>query len=257
MSNPFKEIEVVSTMDKSPEKNLLFYPENKTNVPLVVGLHTWSIDRFNQQKNLLPLCMERGWALLLPEFRGANLNTNPRAAQACASKLARQDVIDAVKWVIAKYPVDLGNIFLLGGSGGGHMALMMAAYAPQLWRAVRSWCPITDLVDWHAENKNYAPHIAACCGGVPDDKTAAEYKDRSPIQHLESLMPANLSIHHGRFDISVPYTHTLKLAMQLEAMRHPKLFFEIFDGGHEFKPDIAFNWFDKLYNATAGVKLTS
>jgi hypothetical protein len=144
----------------------------------------------------------------------------------------------------------IGSIFLFGG--GGHMALMMAAYAPQLWRAVSSWCPITDLVDWHAENKNYAPHIAACCGGVPDDKTAAEYKDRSPIQHLESLMPANLSIHHGRFDISVPYTHTLKLAMQLEAMRHPKLFFEIFDGGHD-KTEIAFNWFDKLHNATAGV----
>jgi dipeptidyl aminopeptidase/acylaminoacyl peptidase len=256
MSDLLKEIEVVSTIDNSAEKNLLFYPENKTNVPLVVGLHTWSFDRFNQQNNMLPLCIERGWALLLPEFRGPNVNTNPRAAQACASTLARQDVIDAVNWTIDKYAVDRDSIFLFGGSGGGHMALMMAAYAPQLWRAVSSWCPITDLADWHAENKGYGPHIEACCGGTPDDKME-EYKDRSPSQYLDSLMPANLSIHHGRADKSVPYTHTLKLAMQLEAMRHPRLFFEIFDGGHELKPEIAFNWFDKLHNATAGGKLTS
>ena len=256
MNNFFKEIEVVSTIDKSPEKNLLFYPENKTNVPLVAGLHTWSFDRFNQQENLLPFCRERGWALLLPEFRGPNLNKNPRAVQACGSTLARQDVIDAVNHLLDTCRIDSGNIFLFGGSGGGHMALMMAAYAPQLWRAVSSWCPITDLTAWHEENKGYAPHIEACCGGTPDT-AVQEYRERSPAGHLASLMQANLSIHHGRFDNSVPYTHTLNLAMKLEAMRHPNLFFEIFDGGHELKPDIAFTWFDKLYNASAGIKLTS
>ena len=256
MSDLCKEIEVVSTIDKSPEKSLLFFPENKTNVPLVVGLHTWSCDRFNQQNNLLPFCQERGWALLLPEFRGPNLNANPRAVQACASTLARQDVIDAVNQLIAGGRIDCGNIFLFGGSGGGHMALMMAAYAPHLWRAVSSWCPITDLAAWHEQNKGYAPHIEACCGGAPGGN-AGEYRERSPINHLASLMQANLSIHHGRFDNSVPYAHTLNLAMKLETMRHPRLFFEIFDGGHELKPEVAFTWFDKLYNASAGTKLTS
>lgn len=258
MKNSLQKIEVVSTIDKSPEKNLLFSPENSAHVPLVVGLHTWSADRFNQQENLLPFCQERGWALLLPEFRGPNLNTNLRAAQACASPLACQDVVDAVNRLKNDGLIDHRNIFLFGGSGGGHMALMMAACAPDLWRAVSSWCPITDLVVWHAENKAYAPHIEACCNGAPDSSAGArEYRERSPVNHLAGLMRANLSIHHGRFDNSVPYTHTLNLAMKLEAMRHPELFFEIFDGGHDLKPEIAFNWFDKLYNASAGIKLTS
>ena len=256
MNSLFKEIEIVSTIDKSPEKNLLFYPENKPRVPLVVGLHTWSFDRFNQQENLLPFCRERGWALLLPEFRGPNLNKNPRAVQACGSTLARQDVIDAVNHLLDGCRIDRGNILLFGGSGGGHLALRMAAYAPQLWRAVSSWCPITDVTAWHGENKGYAPHIEACCGGTPTE-AAREYRERSPSGHLASLMQANLSIHHGRFDNSVPYTHTLNLAMKLESMRHPELFFEIFDGGHELKPEVAFTWFDKLYKASAGIKLTS
>jgi predicted esterase len=57
-----------------------------------------------------------------------------------------------------------------------------------------------------------------------------------------------LSVHHGRFDKSVPYIHTYNLAIALEKLGHPGLFFEILDGGHDFYPDRAFKWFDSLYN---------
>jgi dipeptidyl aminopeptidase/acylaminoacyl peptidase len=260
MNDKFKEIEVVASLDGSKEKNLLFFPENKKNVPLVVALHTWSADRYNQQ-GLLDLCQERGWALLLPEFRGPNLVDNSRAAQACGSKLARQDVIDAVECICLNYSVDTENIFLLGGSGGGHMALMMAGYQPELWCGVSAWCPITDLTKWYeyyGAGQGYAPHIASCCGGAPDSSKAVnlEYKERSPINYLNELMKAKLFIHHGRSDISVPYTHTLELALKLEALGHEQLFFEIFEGGHEIRADVAFSWFDSLYNVSKQQKLT-
>ena len=42
-----------STADGAREPYLLYLPESTTPVPLVVGLHTWSCDRFNQMDGML------------------------------------------------------------------------------------------------------------------------------------------------------------------------------------------------------------
>ncbi len=255
-----QELTVKSSIDGSDENSLMFYPSGQHNVPLLVGLHTWSFDRFNQIEEMLPRCQQRNWALLLPEFRGSNLQTNPRAKQACGSQLAMQDIIDALDFVCDNYPVSSENVFLLGGSGGGHMALMMAAYSPSRWRAISSWCPITDLAKWHKENSRYAPHIEACCGGAPSEnpQTSEEYKKRSPITYIENVTDVNLSLHHGRFDKSVPYTHSFDFAVALEQYKPKRFFFEIFDGGHDIHYDRAFNWFESLLtgNTLSNVELT-
>lgn len=256
-ANEMIELSIKSSLDGSMEPCLFDCPANAAGAPLLVGLHTWSFDRFNQVKAMLPLCRERGWALLLPEFRGPNTIGNPRARQACAARLARQDVLDAVDRVCADYPLDPGKIMVLGGSGGGHMALMMVAYAPQRWRAVSAWVPITDLAAWLWEkpaDSAYGKGIQACCGGAPGDSPAvdAEYRDRSPLTHVQALREVNLSVHHGRFDRSVPYTHTLRLALELEKLQAPRFFFEIFDGAHELRYDTAFRWLEKTLAAPAG-----
>jgi len=243
-----KEIVVNSSIDSSPEKSLVHLPDTKEKTPLVVGLHTWSANRNNQVNAMLPFCQERGWALLLPELRGPNLTSNPRATQACGSRLAKQDIIDALDRALKQYSIDEKNIFLLGGSGGGHMALMMAAYAPTRFRAISSWCPITDLAAWHGQNSNYAPQIEACCGGKPgaSPEIDREYRARSPLFQAAAMTNANLSVHHGRFDKSVPYSQTINMALELEKLGAKNFFFEIFDGGHDIRCDIAFRWFDKL-----------
>ena len=253
MKNEFKEIEVISSLDGSCEKSLFFFPANaskKKSIPLVVWLHTWSADRFNQVA-IVKFCKERDWALLLPEFRGPNLVDNPRAQEACGSHLACQDIIDAVEFVQANYAIDRTTVFLAGGSGGGHMSLMTGAYKPEVWRAVSSWCPITDVALWHkyyGKGFGYAPHMEACCGGEPGDSPEVnyEYAKRSPMSYLTRLAKVNLSVHHGRFDKSVPCIHTINLAVALNALKPEKFFFEIFDGGHECIPERAFVWFDKI-----------
>ena len=253
MIGEFIEIEVTSTLDYSVEKNLFYYPrdiEAETATPLVVCLHTWSFDRFNQMP-IIEYCKARKWALLLPEFRGSNLVENPRAKEACASRLACQDIVDATNHITENYNIDKNAIFLLGGSGGGHMSLMTGAQFPEIWRGVSSWCPITDVALWHryyGSGNGYAPHMEACCGGIPgeDPETDYEYAQRSPMSYLTKLAKVTLSVHHGRFDKSVPCIHTINLAVALNALQPANFFFEIFDGGHEFKPEVAFVWFDKL-----------
>lgn len=241
-----REILVPSTLDGSAEPSLLYVPEGEHAVPLLVALHTWSYDRFNQLADLLPLCRQRCWALLLPEFRGPNLATNPRVRQTGGSQLAQQDVVDAVRWVASRFPVDPGRTFLLGGSGGGHLALLVAAREPSLWTAVSAWVPITDLTVWHAEQPEYAPHVTACCGGAPGSSAEVDrrYRERSPLLLAERLAGLTLSLHHGRFDTTVAARHSWRLAERLEALGAPRFFFEIFDGGHEIRFEQALRWFE-------------
>jgi hypothetical protein len=101
-----REILVKSTLDGSMQPSL-FYKAEGTR-PLLVGLHTWSYDRFNQIENMLPFAEKYDFNLLLPEFRGPNLKTNPICTQACGSEFALGDVKDAIDAVIDE--VDKDNI---------------------------------------------------------------------------------------------------------------------------------------------------
>lgn len=262
MALPLEITEIISlsSHDGSPEPALFYHPGGTAPVPLVVGLHTWSYDRYNQVAGMLPLCQERGWALLLPEFRGPNLVSNPRARQAGGSTVAIQDIIDSVAAVSERYPIDREAVFLLGGSGGGMMSLLVAANAPDLWSGVSCWVPITDLAAWHEENPGYAPHIAACCGGAPgtSEEVDREYRERSPIFKVEALSGVPLALHHGRFDPVVSYAHSWNLALELERRASKRFFFDIFDGEHDIRYHTAFRWFDGLlsHDNNQGGRLT-
>lgn len=255
-----EEILVRSSVNGSQEPALWFHPGGADPVPLVVGLHTWSYDRFNQVEGMLPRCRELGWALLLPEFRGPNLSSNPRAEQAAGSPAAIRDIYDALDLVTQRYPVQQNARFLLGGSGGGHMALLTAAASPKSWRGVSAWVPITDLAAWYAENPDYAEHVAACCGGAPDasEESRSRYRERSPLNYLDTLAQVNLSVHHGRHDEVVSYSHSWKLAQALEQRDAEHFYLEIFDGAHDIHYDTAFSWFRKQLKKelVQGIRLT-
>ena len=243
------EIRVTSTVDGSLEPSLFHHPGGDEAVPLVVGLHSWSYDRFNQRDNYLPLCRRYGFALLLPEFRGPNLTENPRHREACGSEKAVSDVIDAVRHVAEKYAVDRRAIFLLGCSGGGHMALLAAEAAPELFRAVEVWCPVSDLAAWYRyqveTGHRYRPHLEACLGGTPET-APEEYARRSSTARPERLKELPVSIHHGRHDDVVPFRHSVALAQKLEAAGCSQVYLDIFDGKHEQIPAHSFEWFARL-----------
>ena len=236
-----KEIVVASTLDGSMQPSL-FYRADKPGRPLLVGLHTWSWDRFNQIGNMLPWAEKLDFNLLLPDFRGSNLDTNPNCRQACGSEFARQDVADAIDYVCTHEAVDSQNIFLLGLSGGGHMALMMAAFWPQLFKAVGAVVPITDLAKWAQENEDYRSHVLACCG------TTEEMAARSPMTYAASLSKANLKIFHGKYDPVVPAHHSMDLYNRIaEIDPKARVFLDIFDGGHEIDMESAMHWLLSQY----------
>lgn len=256
------ELSIPSSLDGSLQPSLFFHPSQGQGapVPLVVGLHTWSYDRFNQVETYQPLCERYGWALLLPEFRGPNLASNPDRLDACGGRKARRDVLDAVEYVCRNSSIDRSNIFLLGCSGGGQAALLTAGDAPEVFRAVDVWCPVSDLAAWHRflleTGQKYSADMESCLGGTPD-ALPDEYAARSPSSYVASLARVTLSVHHGRHDDVVPWRHSLELAQKLASAGAEKLYFEVFDGGHEQFPSHSFEWFARLAERDdAAVRIT-
>ena len=206
-----------SSKDGTLQKVIYWRPDSAARlvdgraVPLLVFLHSWS-GGFEQGPPWIDQAKKMGWVLVAPDFRGPN--SRP---EACASDLASQDILDAVAFARRDARIDETRIYLVGGSGGGHMSLVMAARAPELWAGVSAWVPISDLAAWHAESKarknNYAKMLEQSCGGAPGSATEAEYRHRSPLFHLAAAkgvpLDINTGIHDGHTG-SVPVSHSLR-----------------------------------------------
>lgn len=214
-ADPTREIEYPCPDDDSMQPARFFSPAGPEPVPLLVGLHTWSGDyRQRPIPRIEAHCAEAGWAYIHPQFRGPCWTP-----QATGSDLVVGDILAAVAFVRRTRAVDARRIYLVGGSGGGYHALLMAGRAPEVWAGVSAWVPISDLAAWHREcravGSGYADHIEKSCGGAPGSSPAvdAELRRRSPLAHLASArglpLDINAGIHDGHRG-SVPVSHSLR-----------------------------------------------
>lgn len=206
---------ITSTIDKTEQPSYLMLPKGfaKTDAPrpLLVNLHSWSRNNEHVSKELEAAAEKEGWIVVCPNFRGAN--NHP---EACGSLLAQKDIIDAVDYVQANYPIDAKRIYLTGNSGGGHMTMLMVGTHPDVWAAASAWVGISDLTAWHKRHAkgNYGAMIRASCGGPPgaSKEIDEQYRLRSPLTHLARASATPIDISAGIQDGhagSVPIAHTL------------------------------------------------
>jgi len=202
-----KVVTMESSLDGSPQKSLFYVPPDGDTlpIPLLVALHTWGGDYL--QCDTCPVAQK--WALIAPDFRGPN-----GRPEACASVFAIQDVLDAVQYAKDHANIDASRIYLVGFSGGGHMALMMASKASQIWAGVSAWVPISDLSAWHVSGF-YTMKLEAICGGPPGSpETDKEYRARSPLHFLTAAsgipIDINAGIHDGHDTGTVPISQSLQ-----------------------------------------------
>lgn len=208
-------VEILSTADGTRQPCYVILPDgykpDGEPTPLLVSLHTFSGDVEQRQKTFEEEANRAGWIYLFPHFRGPN-----KTPEACGSSLAQQDILDAVDWALENYPIDKRRIYLVGTSGGGHMAMLMAGMYPQRWTAVSAWVGISDLAAWHERHAkgNYGAMLRASCGGAPGDgrEVDEQYRLRSPLTwlHRAAGLPLDIAagIHDGHSG-SVPVRQTL------------------------------------------------
>ena len=214
-------VRVKSSLDGTMQPCWFWAPEkaNAEAVPLIVGLHTWSGNY--RQKGHYATCLKyaksHGWAMVGPNFRGPN-NTPP----ACGGDPAVQDIVDAVDYAKGRVKIDPKRVYIVGGSGGGHMTLQMAGRHPEIWAGCAAFCPITDVARWHADSmldhpgrgKDYAKMLEGACGGTPAEKPG-EYRHRSPLTWIANARNAGVPVYivtgiHDGWKGSVPVGHSFR-----------------------------------------------
>ena len=201
-----KEIKYQSSADQSGQPAMFYAPVSKEPVPLIVALHTWS-GNYKQKyhKAIEQWCIKHGWAYIHPDFRGPN-----NRPEATGSELVVADIVSAVEYAKGATQIDSSAIYLIGTSGGGYTALVMAGHHPDLWAGVSAWVPISDLAAWHAQGK-HVEALEQSCGGAPGDSPAvdSEYAKRSPITFLSNAKGTTLHLHAGIKEKIVPISHSL------------------------------------------------
>lgn len=212
-------VEVRSSLDGTMQPCYFWAPKSDGPVPLVVGLHTWSGDYRNtgHYATVLGFAEKLGWAFVGPNFRGAN-----KSPEACGSDYAVQDIVDAVNYARGRTKIDEKRIYIIGGSGGGHMTLLMLGRHPEIFAAGAAFCPISDLARWHGDSlakhpgrsKTYARMLEKSCGGAPS-KRDWEYSLRSPLLWLGRARDAGVPVYictgiHDGWRGSVPIGHSIR-----------------------------------------------
>ncbi len=201
-----EEFDLISTADGAEQPVLWLPPTGDHDQPVLVILHSWS-SQYTQHAGIpfAEWAQENGWAVIAPEFRGKNDD-----ADAVGSDLAVQDVADAIDYAVAQEGVDANRVFVVGYSGGGMMALLVAGQHPDKVAAVSSWGPPHDLSDFYTFSRGkglgYWGDISRACGGDP--RTEGDAQDeclaRSPMTYMDTLREHEIPVFIGQ-GIRDPY----------------------------------------------------
>lgn len=207
-----QDIKYKSSADNTMQPMMFYTPNANKSVPLLVYLHPWTAT-YKRPDGMFyaKYCIDNKWALCIPNFRGPNYNRS-----ACGSEKVVKDIVSAVDYAKKHANIDSNRIYLIGVSGGGYAALLMAGRHPEIWAAVSAWVPIYNLADWYKYSKEkkswYYRHLNNICGGAPgaSKKVDAEYRKRSASTYLENAKGLNIEICAGLYDNTIPVSHTLR-----------------------------------------------
>ena len=204
--NDVKRIEYRPGRNDSPQPAMFYAPPaisgestRQAPRPLLVALHTWS-SGFDQVESIsyAEWCIANRWVFVHPHFRGAN--DHPAAM---GSEQVITDILGAVDYAKQHSNVDARRIFLIGESGGGYAALLLAGRAPEIWAGVSVWAAPIDMIAFHHEAEarrlHHADDIARACNGapLPGTNAAAECAKRSASTYLSAARDVPIDLNAG------------------------------------------------------------
>lgn len=200
----------------------LFKPANFRNGgPAVVFVHgagylqnvdRWWSSSYYHEYMFDHILMDRGFLVIDVDYRGsAGYGRDWRTAiyQHMGGK-DLDDIVDAAKYVVARYGVDPKKIGLFGGSYGGFITLMAMFTQPDVFAAGAALRPVSD---WALYNNGYTGEIL----NLPQNDPEA-YRRSSPIFFASGLKGA-LLICHGMVDTNVEFEDTVRLVQKLIELR--------------------------------------
>lgn len=223
--------------DWNGRMDIYYNPENKNPTPLIINIHGggWK-NGVKEAQGGFNTYFKAGFAVANVEYRLTPQATAPAAIEDCRCAL-----IYMIKNA-SKYNIDKNKIVVMGGSAGGHLALMTGLLGNNSLfdndcgknkekikvAAIIDKYGITDVWDWAygvRKSKSATQWLAS------KQKDEAFVKSVSPVSYLKKDIPP-VFILHGDADSSVPYQQSVDLHQKLEALGVRNEFMTIPGGGH-------------------------
>jgi dipeptidyl aminopeptidase/acylaminoacyl peptidase len=214
-------------LDRSKKYPLLVLPHG--------GVHA---DFTTYHTHIIRELMAQGYIVAAPEYRGSTGYGKSFYEKIDYGGLEIEDNHASRDYMIENYDfVDKNRVGVIGWSHGGLIALMDIFEHPDDYQVAFAGVPVSDLVarmgyydDEYRKEFSAPYHI-----GKTANENVAEYRKRSPVNHVEKLQ-APLLIHTNTNDDDV---NVLEVEHLIEALKAAgkKFEYEIFKdipGGHSF-----------------------
>jgi acetyl esterase/lipase len=215
----------------------VYDPAGDGPFPTLIYIHGGAWINGTKENSLLQTFpfLEKGWAVVNVEYRVTKVARAPAAVEDC--RCALHWVVDHAK----DYKFDLNRIVVMGGSAGGHLALMtgMAPATAGLDRecsadqevkvaAILDWLGVTDVNDL-LSGPNQRDWAIEWLG---DQKDREEIARRvSPLTYVRPGLPP-IFIVHGDADPVIPYEQSVRLHQALDKAGVPNELVTIRGGMH-------------------------
>lgn len=215
----------------------IYLPKSNKPTPVVINIHGggWNHGVKESQTGFNTF-FKAGFAVANIEYR-----LTPQAPAPAAVEDARCALLYLINNAKA-LNIDVNKIVVMGGSSGGHLALMTGMLGDDhrfdgnckgidniKVAAIIDRYGITDVWDWgYGPNKTSKSATAWLGSHAKDQKFAASV---SPVSYITKAAPPTFIVH-GDADPTVPYQQSVALHKQLEAAGVVTKFITVFGGLH-------------------------
>lgn len=185
------------------------------------------------------LLANRGYAVLQVNFRGSTGYGRKlfTAGFRQWGATMQDDLTDAVRWAVDEGIADPKRVCIFGASYGGYAAMAGLTFTPELYQCGINYVGVTDIpLLFETAPQSWALSKASMklTIGDPDDaEDLARMRDRSPLNHVESIR-APLLMAYGEQDPRVVLEHATALERELKRYEKDYELIVEEDEGHGF-----------------------
>ncbi|MBY7141854.1 S9 family peptidase [Virgibacillus sp. NKC19-3] len=185
-------------------------------------------------RSMFQAFLNRGYTIFAPNFRGSTGygSSFVKLVEQDWGEGPRLDNVAGIQWLFDHNITDPEKLFLVGGSYGGYMALLLHGRHPEYFKAVVDIFGPSDLFTFvHSVPPHWKPIMERWLGDPERDK--ARFIKDSPVTYLDSMTKPMLVIQ-GAKDPRVVKEESDQIVAKLEEKGRDVEYLVLEDEGHGF-----------------------